>query len=49
MEQELSNLYINEEGCLCYQDSYIKDTLYVQSIFENVFGIIFNVYPKKTK
>jgi hypothetical protein len=47
--EELSYLYINEEGQLCYHDDYIKDTLYVQSIFENVFGIIFNVYPKKTK
>ncbi len=44
---ELSNLYINEEGLLCYNESLIKETLYVQAIFENVFGTIFNVSLKK--
>jgi len=45
--EELSNLYINEEGCLCYEEPLVKDKLYVVGIFQNVFGIIFNVYPKK--
>lgn len=44
---ELSNLYINEEGLLCYNESTMKETLYIQSIFENVFGTIFNVSLKK--
>ena len=44
---ELSNLYIDNEGKLCYNEAYIKETLYVESIFENVFGIIFNVSVKK--
>lgn len=45
--EELSNLYVNENGDLCYSDIYIKDMLYVNSIFENVFGIIFNVSLEK--
>ena len=44
---ELSNLYINEEGKLCYNEPVVKQTLYVTAIFQNVFGIIFNVEVKK--
>jgi hypothetical protein len=44
---EQSNLYINDEGKLCYSDLYVKETLYVESIFENIFGVIFNVSIKK--
>ena len=46
---ETSSFYVNEEGELCYRDEFVgnKETLYVVGIFENIFGIIFNVYPKK--
>ena len=30
---ENSNLYINNEGELCYNETTIKETLYVKSIF----------------
>ena len=46
MAMETSNLYINKQGELCYNETQIKETLYVNSIFENVFGIIFNVSLK---
>jgi hypothetical protein len=44
---ENSNLYINNEGELCYNETTIKETLYVKSIFENIFGTIFNVSLEK--
>ena len=44
---ETSNLYINEQGELCYNETFVKETLYVTSLSGNVFGIIFNVTIKK--
>jgi hypothetical protein len=44
---ENSNLYINNEGVLCYNESTMKETLYVKSIFQNIFGTIFNVSLEK--
>ena len=46
---ENSNLYINNEGELCYNESTMNETLYVKSIFENIFGTIFNVSLEKDK
>jgi hypothetical protein len=46
---ENSNLYVNDNGQLCYHESQVKETLYINSIFENVFGIIFNVSVNKSK
>lgn len=46
---ENSNLYVNDNGKLCYYESQVKETLYINSIFENVFGIIFNVSVNKSK
>jgi len=44
-----SNLYVDNNGELCYNESTMVETLYVKSIYENVFGIIFNVSLEKDK
>ena len=54
---ENSNLYINNEGELCYtfttvptvHESTMKETFYVKSIFDNAFGTGFNVSLEKDK